>query len=146
MARRVSTLNLDTDANSQDVAVSGDHIFAITLDRAPPELAENGARKAMAVRPIVHSFAVGSDGALRTLGQTVLPARLAWYGALDINARGGRAFVNDSNQLHVIDTTDPSDVTLTTHDMPGWNCQSLQVDEAHAWCAMGKKGVLSFEL
>ena len=46
----------------------------------------------------------------------------------------------------VIDTSEAGIPTLVKHDMPGYSCGSLQVDEDRAYCAMGMNGVLSFEL
>jgi len=52
----------------------------------------------------------------------------------------------DENRLHVVRAEGDAEPTLVSHDMPGFTCDSLQVDAEHAWCAMGKQGVLAFDL
>ena len=139
-AVRVSRLNLDDERISSRVAVSGERVFVTTVERI-----EVG-RDAVTQHPQLEAFGVGTDRALRTLGSVGLPARQGYGFWATLSARGPRAFVEDSNQLHILDTSDPTAMDLATHDMPGWSCRSLQVNRNRAYCAMGKQGVLTFDL
>jgi uncharacterized secreted protein with C-terminal beta-propeller domain len=145
VATRVSRKNLDEDANTTSVAVSGTRVYTVTIDRVARS-SDLAPEDLPSLSPVVHSYLVENDARLRELGQNALPARRAWYSWLNLNARGEHAFVQDSNRMHVVDSSSSEGPKLTTHDMPGWQCSSLQVDESHAWCAMGKQGVLGFKL
>ena len=144
VATRVSRVNLDESRLSTRVAVSSARVFATTRERVKPDAS---ATTPPTSTTVMDTFAVGTDLALRVLDPVELPGMQPYYFyGQQLSARERRAFVQSHNQLHIIDTEMTQQPELTTHDMPGWSCRSLQVDDTHAYCAMGKNGVLAFDL
>jgi hypothetical protein len=144
VATRVGSANLDAERNSMQLAVSDSRVFVLSRDRKP---FDDTGDQSPQFSTLVHSYAVGRDGALRLLGENPVGGELRHYWAwFELSARGERAFIQGENQFHIVHAGDDDEPSLATHDMPGWSCNSLQVDESHAWCAMGKQGVLAFDL
>lgn len=69
-----------------------------------------------------------------------------WWGGAGLTARGDHAFISESNRLTVIDASGRGQPTVREVDMPGWHCQSLEVRNQRAFCAMGPYGVLTIDL
>jgi hypothetical protein len=68
-----------------------------------------------------------------------------YYGQL--YARDERLFEIFDQTVTVIDTFDPMVVTPSiSHELPGWDCASLEVSEDAAFCAVGQRGVEVIDL
>lgn len=140
-ARRVSRINLDEERVSRSIAISDERVFVLDGERARYDR-ENPTPITRQVR----SFAIADNGQLQSLPALDLePSNEYWWWPR-VAARGARAFITVSNSLQVVDTTDKPAPSLVEHQMPGWNCGSLQVRDDTAYCAMGQQGVLTFDL
>jgi hypothetical protein len=143
VASRLGRINLDSERNSSELAVSKSRVFVLSADRVAFTSADD---EPPSVSFLLHSYAVEADGSLRALGDTQIGGARPGWGWFELVARGNRAFIEDENEFHIVHADGEDAPSVVTHDMPGWSCNSLQVDEEHVWCAMGKQGVLSFEL
>ncbi len=127
---------IDAEAAAQSIAVSDNRIFYNTVVRnqdtpeAPP-------------RSSVSVLSYDSSGEISQQGDAQLDQNGYWWGRLV--ARDGRAFLTGSNELTVIDATGKR-VAVKRHEMGGWGCSQLEVQDDVAYCAMGQFGVKSFDL
>jgi uncharacterized secreted protein with C-terminal beta-propeller domain len=90
----------------------------------------------------LRSLAVKGDGQLDDLGVTDV-SDMSWG---NLVARGKRAFISAQGQLIVVDTSDTSNVEVTSHEMGGYYCNALEVADDTAYCALGEQGVQAFPL
>jgi hypothetical protein len=140
-ARRLSRANLDDGESSLGLAFSSDRVFVVTADTQAVPASNVPPPRSRALA----SFLVASTGQLQRL-PTVDLGTGEYYWWPNLVARGKRAFLTEPNELKVIDTTTPSAPEVTTHEMPGYSCSSLQVAGDRAYCAMQEYGVATFEL
>lgn len=133
-ATLLSRKNIEDEQPAQSVSMGDGLIFYDTINRDASGHVEQ----------TFYTLKVEADG-----GLTELPAIenrqdgvSYWYTQV---ARGKRAFQIGNHKLHVIDATD-DEPTMTTFDMPGWACDSLEVRDNVAYCAMGPYGVKAFAL
>jgi hypothetical protein len=127
---------IDEDTVAGSSAVSDDRIFfnVSVWDEDPSSNAPP--------KNYVRVLSYDASGDIDLLDQVQLESGW-WYGQLV--ARDGRAFLTGDNELTVIDATGSS-AEVTRHEMPGWWCSQLEVQNDVAYCAMGQYGVMSFEL
>ena len=126
---------IDVEAYASSIAVSDSHIFYETIlwdadGNSPPTAT-------------VTALAYNDEGEIGRVGEATLPR--TWYYGGSLVARDGRAFLTGERELTVFDATG-SDVEMTTHEMGGYWCSQLEVQNDVAYCAMGQYGVQSFEL
>ncbi len=135
VAKRVSQSLIDGDVWASSVAVSDERVFSLTQEwreNAPPHRT-------------IHTMAFEDDGSLRKLPDVELDTLgYSWWGQLV--ARDDRAFMAGSNTLTVIDARGDSTPKVQDHDMAGWSCNSLEVRDDTAYCALGQFGVAAFPL
>jgi hypothetical protein len=145
---------LNTLAVSDDVATLLDSMLvddgeiwassiAVTKNRV---FAHYGSYDLTQMKPNVQVFGIGASGSklgqLDRLGRVELSS--AGYG--NLVARGNRAFLSESGLLTVIDAADGDDIRATRHEMNGYYCESLEVSEDSAYCALSYQGVQAFPL
>ncbi len=142
-ATRLSSVLLDAEGVATNIAVSSDRVFALrnTYTRAPEGYIEVEAVDVLTVDIL-------PTGRLRPRPDVRIAdsSPYGWYYGGPLQARDGRAFLTQSNEVVVVDATGTGTPTVATHDMPGWSCQSLQVSGDRAYCAMGHHGVLAMDL
>lgn len=130
------TRMIDREAQANSIAISDDRIFYSSV------VWNNDAPDAPPIST-VSVLSYDSSGEISTRGHVELNPTGYWWGQLV--ARDGRAFMTGSNELTVIDATS-SEVEITRHEMGGWGCSQLEVQDDVAYCAMGQFGVKSFDL
>ncbi|MEM7448026.1 MAG: hypothetical protein AAF355_07285 [Myxococcota bacterium] len=140
-AELVSRVDLDGARISRHVAVSEGHVFTIADDAAPYDWTEPTP-----IDRYIHSYRINEGHEIQELDPVFLSeAANSWFSWPQLAARSSRAFLTDSNVLHVV-TAEGSTPTVEAHEMPGWSCQSLQATDDRAFCAMGQSGVLAIDL
>ncbi len=115
---------------ASSVAVGDGRIFASYYDY---QNADDGTQ--------VRTLAMGSTGRLTDLGAVTLEAP-----AGNLLARGNRAFLSSYGVLNVINAENEDTIETTEHEMGGYSCNSLEVSESYAYCALGYQGVQAFPL
>ena len=87
-----------------------------------------------------------ADGSLEALAPVQLGASTAYYYG-DLKARGDRAFDLRDGELTVVDTADGEAPAQKKFELPGYSwCQAFEVSGDTAYCAMGQRGVETFDL
>jgi hypothetical protein len=151
-AVRQSHVLLDRTLRTGQIAVSDSRIFYTTTDFIDP-----GAAAVNYVTPGQSASTPISALTLESLrldaGQlTRLPAQELrrepnfGYTSGTLFARGDRAFEIAGNTVSVVDTGNLESPAMLTHELPGWGCQSLEVTEDAAYCALGQRGVEVIDL
>jgi len=97
-------------------------------------------------QPNVQVFAVGASGEELGELERLGGVNLTGTGWAYLVARGERAFLSESGLFTVIDGRDGDNLKATRHEMNGYTCQSLEVAENAAYCALSYQGVAAFPL
>jgi hypothetical protein len=138
----VATLVDSAAIDSEDGWASN---VAVTRDRVFANYASYDPKKA---KPHVRALSIGASGSnlgeLEELGSVDLEGSGYGYGYLV--ARGQRAFLSESGLLTVIDAQGKDELNVTRHEMNGYYCESLEVTENAAYCALSYQGVQAFPL
>jgi uncharacterized secreted protein with C-terminal beta-propeller domain len=141
-AVRTSQVQLDRDEYTPSIAVSDTRVFYTTSD-FPNYYYTNGETPSTSVTLNTLRLAGGALEALEPVDLGNAPSY--YYG--DLRARGERVFELRDGTLTVVDTTDDLPVAQKKFDLPGYSwCQALEVSGDSAYCAMGQRGVETFDL
>ncbi len=134
-ATRISQLKLDGDRIATSVGVTSERVFYLTQERTSPVADER-----------LESLSFASTGHLQRLPSLELEPSGAWFYGAALKARGTRAFVQRPGAMLVAQTEIKLVPTLTKHELPGWNCGSLEIGASQAFCAAGQFGVVRIPL
>jgi hypothetical protein len=155
-ALRKSELALDDGRRTGSIAVSDDRIFYTTSEISPDAYygyalvdVSPGAALPAAIEtaPVLLESLRLEAGRLVPLPSQELrraPKNGYYYGQL--LARDERVFEIFDNRMTIVDTLDPSAPTRLTHELSNWGCQSLEVADDTAYCAVGQRGVEVIDL
>lgn len=143
--RTLNTLTLEDDVAElvDRVAIDGDDYsagqVAVGDGRVFATMWENGRNNE---NGLVRVYAIEEDGSLEDAGQ--VSTESPGWGLLV--ARGGRAFLSSYGRLTAIDARDPEHLRTKNFGLGGYYCNSMEVTDSHAYCALGYEGVQQFDL
>lgn len=90
----------------------------------------------------LRTFTLAADGELSDAGEVETDG-VSWGSLV---ARGQRAFISSYGQLVVVDSSNPAEPEVKTHELGGYSCNALEVVDDTAYCALGYQGVQAFPL
>jgi hypothetical protein len=151
-AVRQSHVLLDRTERTGQIAVSDSRIFYTTTDFPEPGasgvnyVTPNDAVSAPISAVTLESLRLEAGQLTRLPPQELRRELNGGYATGMLFARGDRAFEIHDSSVTVVDTANPEDPRTLTHELPGWACQSLEVAEDTAYCALGERGVETIDL
>jgi uncharacterized secreted protein with C-terminal beta-propeller domain len=140
VARRLSNIKIDDTWRTLQIAVSEDRVFV-----TQQKIVDSTESSVLAPQRL-KAYRTTANAEFQELASIPLENEYYPLGTSGLRARGRRAFQASVGQMTIFDTTDATAPRFSRHEMPGVACSSLEVSGDRAYCALGQRGVETFEL